>query len=186
MHTQFLQSLQQKLWIFTQIYLHIDHDFYGLITLAFSGTGTGTETWTGGCVVLCRTFHTTPEQGQGPTCIVPNCSGSCPSPCPGTGHSQCDYTITSLVYDSYVRSKRPKPLLVMMKRAVRWRDYSNRTTTSAQWSHRWGRRWRRLVLSSQAAANQRAGNKTRSQQVRNDYPTTSTLFCFWWRLLWVL
>ena len=42
-----------------------------------------------GCVVLCRTFHIAPEQGQGPTPIVPHCSG----PCPGTGHNQCDYTV---------------------------------------------------------------------------------------------
>ena len=146
--------------IFTQIYLHTDHDFYGLITLAVSGTGTGTETCTVACMVLCRTFHTAPEQGQGPTCIasivlvpvpvpvpVPDTASvitplTCfctslnkhagSSPCPGTGHSQCDYTITSLVYDSYVRSKRPKSLPVLMKRAVRWRDYSNGTTTSAQ------------------------------------------------------
>ena len=26
--------------------------------------------------------------------IVPHCSGSGPGPCPGTGHNQCDYTIT--------------------------------------------------------------------------------------------
>ena len=44
-------------------------------------------------MVLCRTFHIAPEQGQGLTLIVPHCSGSCPCPCPGTGHSQCDYTI---------------------------------------------------------------------------------------------
>ena len=41
-----------------------------------------------GCVVLCRNFHTAPEQDQGPTPIVPNCSGS--GPCPGAGGSQCD------------------------------------------------------------------------------------------------
>ena len=46
-----------------------------------------------GCMVLCRTFHTTPEQGQGPTPIVPHCSGSSPCSCPGTGHRRCDYTI---------------------------------------------------------------------------------------------
>ena len=45
-------------------------------------------------MVLCRTFHTATEQGQGPTPIVPHCSGSGPGPCPSTGHSQCDYTIT--------------------------------------------------------------------------------------------
>ena len=46
-----------------------------------------------GCIVLCGTFHTAPEQGQGLTPIVPHCSGSGPSPCPSTGHSQCDYTV---------------------------------------------------------------------------------------------
>ena len=40
------------------------------------------------CTVLCTTFHTAPEQGQGPTPIAPHCSGSDPSPCPGTGYSQ--------------------------------------------------------------------------------------------------
>ena len=45
------------------------------------------------CMVLCRTFHTGPKQGQGLTPIVPHYSGSGPSPCPSTGHSQCDYTI---------------------------------------------------------------------------------------------
>ena len=44
------------------------------------------------CIVLCRTCHTAPEQGQGPPPIVPNCSGSGPGPCAGTGHSQYDYT----------------------------------------------------------------------------------------------
>ena len=44
-------------------------------------------------MVLCRTLQTAPEQGQGLTAIVPNCSGSGPSPCPGTRHSLCDYTI---------------------------------------------------------------------------------------------
>ena len=29
-------------------------------------------------MVLCRTFHTAPEQGQGLTPIVPHCSGSGP------------------------------------------------------------------------------------------------------------
>ena len=43
-------------------------------------------------MVLCRTFDTTPEQGQGLTPIVPHCSGPGPSPC--TGRSQCYYTIT--------------------------------------------------------------------------------------------
>ena len=33
-----------------------------------------------GCMVLCRTFHIAPEQGQGPTPIVPHCSS--PGPCP--------------------------------------------------------------------------------------------------------
>ena len=42
-----------------------------------------------GGMVLCRTFYTAPEQGQGPTPIVPYCSGSGPS----TRHSHCDYTI---------------------------------------------------------------------------------------------
>ena len=60
-------------------------------TACLSGTGTGT--WIA-YVVLCRTFHTAPIQGQGPTPIGPYCSGSGPSPCPGTGHSQYDYTIT--------------------------------------------------------------------------------------------
>ena len=44
-------------------------------------------------MALCRIFHTAPEQEQGPIPIVPHCSGSSPAPCPGTGHSQCDYTI---------------------------------------------------------------------------------------------
>ena len=43
---------------------------------------------------LCRTFHTVPEQGQGPTPIVAHCSGT--SPCPGNGHSQCGYTMILL------------------------------------------------------------------------------------------
>ena len=47
-----------------------------------------------GCMVLCRAFHTAPKQGQGPTPIVRHCSSSDPGPCPGTGHSPCDYTIT--------------------------------------------------------------------------------------------
>ena len=46
-----------------------------------------------GCMVLCRTFHIAPGQGQALTPIVPYCSGSSASP----GHSQCDYTITLLV-----------------------------------------------------------------------------------------
>ena len=46
-----------------------------------------------GCMVLCRTIHPAPEQGQGPASVVPYCSGSGPGPCPSTGHSQCDYTI---------------------------------------------------------------------------------------------
>ena len=29
-----------------------------------------------GCMVLCRIFLTAPDQGQGPTLIVPYCSGS--------------------------------------------------------------------------------------------------------------
>ena len=41
------------------------------------------------------TFHTAPEQAQGPTPIVPHCSGSGPGACPDTAHSQCDYTITA-------------------------------------------------------------------------------------------
>ena len=45
-------------------------------------------------MVLCRTFDTALEQGQGPTPIVPHCSGSGPGACPGTGHSECDCTIT--------------------------------------------------------------------------------------------
>ena len=67
----------------------------GLITMAVSRTETDTrpETWTNRLYVLCRTFHTTPEQGQGPTPIVPHCCGSSPSLYPGTGHSQFDYTI---------------------------------------------------------------------------------------------
>ena len=44
-------------------------------------------------VVWFRNFHTAPEQGQEPTPIVPYCSVSGPGLCPGTGHSQCDYTI---------------------------------------------------------------------------------------------
>ena len=42
-----------------------------------------------GCMLLCRTFHTAPEQGWGLTPVVPHCSGSSPGPCPGTGHNQC-------------------------------------------------------------------------------------------------
>ena len=45
-----------------------------------------------GCIVLCRTFHTAPVQGQGLAPIVPHCSDSGPGPCPSTGHNQCDYT----------------------------------------------------------------------------------------------
>ena len=29
-----------------------------------------------GCMNLCRSFHITPEPGQGPRYIVPHCSGS--------------------------------------------------------------------------------------------------------------
>ena len=47
-----------------------------------------------GYMVLCRTFHIALEQGHGLTLIIPHCSGSGPGPCPGTGHSQCDNTIT--------------------------------------------------------------------------------------------
>ena len=46
-----------------------------------------------GCMVLCRTFYTAPEQGPGPTPIVPHCSGYGPGPSLGIGHSQCDYII---------------------------------------------------------------------------------------------
>ena len=35
-----------------------------------------------GCMVLCRTFHTAPEQGQRLTPIVPHSSGSGPVPVP--------------------------------------------------------------------------------------------------------
>ena len=35
-----------------------------------------------GCMVLCRTFHTAPEQGQGLTPIVPYGSGSVMVPVP--------------------------------------------------------------------------------------------------------
>ena len=45
-----------------------------------------------GCTVSCRTFPTAPKQGQRPTPIVPQCSGSGLGLCPGTGQSQCDYT----------------------------------------------------------------------------------------------
>ena len=74
--------------------LHRLHSF-GLITLAVSRTTTGWRPRQGrmGCMVLCRTFHTAPEQRRGPTPIVPHCSGSGSSSCPGTGHRQCDYTI---------------------------------------------------------------------------------------------
>ena len=34
-------------------------------------------------MVLCRTCHTAPDQGQGLTPIVPHCSGSGPCPSPG-------------------------------------------------------------------------------------------------------
>ena len=64
-----------------------------LFRLAVSGTGirTGsrTETWTKGCIVLCRTFHTPPELRQGPTPIVHHCSGSGPGL--GTEHRWCDH-----------------------------------------------------------------------------------------------
>ena len=39
-------------------------------------------------MVLCRSFHTVPEQGQGPTPIVSHSSGA--GTCPSTG--LCDYT----------------------------------------------------------------------------------------------
>ena len=38
--------------------------------------------------------HITPEPGWGPRRIVPHCSG--PSPCPGSGSAQCEYTISPL------------------------------------------------------------------------------------------
>ena len=37
-----------------------------------------------GCMVLRRTFHTAPEQEQGPTPIVPHCSDSDHLPVPDT------------------------------------------------------------------------------------------------------
>ena len=45
----------------------------GLITLAVSGTGTGTRTvtWMNRLYDLYRTFHTTPEEGQGSTLLSP-------------------------------------------------------------------------------------------------------------------
>ena len=48
-----------------------------------------------GCMVLYRTFHTAPEQVQGPTAIVPYYSGSGSGP----GHNQCDYTIKFTMSD---------------------------------------------------------------------------------------
>ena len=53
------------------------------------------------CMVLCRTFHAAPEQGQGLTPIVPHCSGSGSSPCLGTEHSQCDYTTDQCFHSGY-------------------------------------------------------------------------------------
>ena len=50
----------------------------------------GQKTLPMGCMVLCSTFHSAPEQGHWPlTPTVPHCSG----PSPGTGHRQSDYTI---------------------------------------------------------------------------------------------
>ena len=48
-----------------------------------------------GCMVICRTFHTAPEQEQGVTPIVPHCSDSGSGLGLSTGHSQCDYTIST-------------------------------------------------------------------------------------------
>ena len=45
-----------------------------------------------GCMVVYGTFHSAPEQGQGPTPIVPHCSD--PSP----GHSQCNYTALRFMF----------------------------------------------------------------------------------------
>ena len=48
-----------------------------------------------GCIVLCRTYHTAPDLGQGPPPIVPQCFlKHGPGPGPGTGHSKCDLTTT--------------------------------------------------------------------------------------------
>ena len=46
---------------------------YGLITLAVSGTGTGTgaETWMNGLYALCRIFHTVSEQDRGQHLLSP-------------------------------------------------------------------------------------------------------------------
>ena len=79
---------------------------YAVFTVAEFDTDINTETETIlqdrdqdmdnelGSTVLCRTFHTEPKQVQGLTPIVHHCSGSGPGPCPGTGHSECDYTIS--------------------------------------------------------------------------------------------
>ena len=79
----------------TMVLLEIIHSTSGFITLAVSGTRQRLRPKHRkmGRMVLCRTFYTAPEQGQGLTPIVPHCSGSGPSPCPGTRHSQCDYTV---------------------------------------------------------------------------------------------
>ena len=88
------QNVWPERWLTTQ-----KGDRNGLITLAVSRDWDRDQTgprhvWMG-CMVLCITFHIAPEQGQGLTLIVPHCSGSGAGPCscPGTGHSQCDYTI---------------------------------------------------------------------------------------------
>ena len=67
-------------------------------------------------MALCRTFHTAPVYGQRLTPIVPHFSGSGPGPCPGTGHSQCDYTIMApLVIKHFVT------LLTSGKEAYKWK-----------------------------------------------------------------
>ena len=53
---------------------------HGLITLAVSGTGTEPRHGRMDSMALCRTFHTAPEEGQGPTPSVPIVLVSVPVP----------------------------------------------------------------------------------------------------------
>ena len=81
---------------------------YGLVTLAICGTGTGTRTdsWTNrlyGFMLLCRTFRTAPKQEQGLTPIVLHVLVT--GHCPGTGHSECEYTISAPNDASLVKKK---------------------------------------------------------------------------------
>ena len=58
------------------------------------------------CVVLCRTFRSASEQGQGPPPIAPYCFGSGP----GTGHSQSDAAIKLGSYSTFQVSKHKEYL----------------------------------------------------------------------------